>query len=92
MGPPQQHEIDGFLSMVRNNQYEKVKDLLLRSSLQFLTDGGMGILYTKDGHGNTPIIVAAQQGHKKMVKMLVQAGVSYFEKNATVGRPRPLNP
>jgi hypothetical protein len=77
MGPPQQHEIDAFLSMVRNNHYDKVKDLLLRSSLQFMTDGGMGILYTKDEHGNTPIIVAAQQGHKKLIKMLVQAGVSF---------------
>jgi len=73
MGPPNEQEVGQFLSLVRNNHIEAVRELLVRSAKELTVEGGIQILNTRDKHGNTAIVTAAQQGHKKMVKMLIQA-------------------
>ena len=44
---------------------------LLVAALQWFSDEP--IWETRDAHGNTPLIVAAQQGHKRMAKLLCAA-------------------
>ena len=53
-----------FFSLVRHNKVPEVEDALNKG---FPID-------TRDAHGNTPLMVAAQNGHKRLCKLALKFG------------------
>ena len=52
-----------FFSCVRHNKVSEVEDMLKR---------GFGNVETRDPHGNTLLMVAAQNGHKRLCKLALK--------------------
>eukprot|EP00960_Hanusia_phi_P043412 756033-Hanusia_phi.AAC.4 len=63
-------ELKDFFSKIRHNKVAEVEDSLQSG---FPLD-------KRDAHGNTPLMVAAQNGHKRLVKMILRSGA---DPNAT---------
>jgi hypothetical protein len=69
-----------FFSMVRHNKVAEVEDQLNRG---FPIDA-------RDAHGNTPLMVAAQNGHKRLCKLTLKFGADSNATNHQVSVHGPL--
>jgi len=67
-----------FGSLVRNDRFDAVKLLLMRDIATYSQEP---IAEQRDSHGNTAIIVAAQQGLHKMSKLLIAVGCNLDAQN-----------
>ena len=65
-------------SLVRHNRLERVAALI---------EQGFDVCETRDGNGNTALCVACQNGHKRMVKLLLRAGGDLHCRNAKGNTP-----
>ncbi|EKX53848.1 hypothetical protein GUITHDRAFT_57314, partial [Guillardia theta CCMP2712] len=63
-------QLKDFFSKIRHNKVAEVEDLVQSG---FPLD-------RRDAHGNTPLMVASQNGHKRLVKMILRNGA---DPNAT---------
>ena len=63
-------------ALVKNNQFDSVKEMLVAVADGRQAPAALGAsrpVELRDEHGNTPLIVAVQQGHKRMAKLLLAA-------------------
>ena len=73
-----QEEKSDFVSLVRNGRFDAVKLMLMRDIASFSEDP---LSEQRDRHGNTAVIIAAQQGLLKITKLLVAASCNLNAQN-----------
>jgi len=77
--------------MIKSNRFDEVQALLLRAS--GMQDGAWTdeavheIIDKRDRFGNTPLITAVQQGHKRLCKLLISLGANTNSQNKEGNTP-----
>ena len=66
--------IHKLFSRVRHNRLQDVTDIL---------DSGLD-LDVRDDNGNSPLMIAFQNGHKKMAKLLMRRNADLNAQNVTI--------